>query len=55
MITLKVLKRIFVSGKEYFKGDTVEVSKTQMENFKKVIKFDAFFEVIKLEKKIPKK
>ena len=55
MITLKVLKRIYVSGKEYSKGDTVEVSKTQMENFKKAIKFDAYFEVIKLEKKIPKK
>jgi hypothetical protein len=54
MITLKVLKTIFVTNVQRFKGDTIEVSKEQIENFKKAIKFDDYFEVIKLEKKIVK-
>jgi hypothetical protein len=54
MITLKVLKTIFVTNVQRFKGDTIEVSKEQIENFKKAIKFDEYFEVIKLEKKIVK-
>jgi len=54
MITLKLLKTIFVTNVQRFKGDTIEVSKEQIENFKKAIKFDEYFEVIKLEKKIVK-
>jgi hypothetical protein len=54
MITLKVLKTIFVTNVQRFKGDTIEVSKEQIENFKKAIKFDEYFEVIKLEKIIVK-
>lgn len=55
MITLKVLKTIYdsVGKKELKKGDLFEVSKERLKQIRanKEIKFDNYFEVIKLEKK----
>ena len=56
MITLKVLKPILdsQSNKTLKKGDLWPVSETRLKEIKanKSIKFDAYFEVVKIEKKV---
>jgi hypothetical protein len=59
MITLKVLKPITNSqtNKLLKKGDLWEVSETRLKEIKAntSIKFDAYFEVMKIEKKVVEK
>jgi hypothetical protein len=56
MITLKILKPITNSqtNKLLKKGDLWEVSETRLKEIRanKEIKFDAYFEVMKIEKKV---
>ena len=56
MITLKVLKPILNSqnNQTLKKGDLWEVTETRLNQIKSntAIKFDAYFEVVKIEKKI---
>ena len=56
MITLKILKPILdsQSNKTLKKGDLWQVSETRLKEIKanKSIKFDAYFEVMKIEKKV---
>ncbi len=58
MIHLKVLKQIVNSETNTLlnKGDVYEVSESRLKDIKtnKEIKFDAYFEVIKIEKKVVK-